>query len=82
MFIFHKRFKPKSLSLREMFNIMRQWFYISTKCQADLCPFIQGHSFGLSHKYLNIFFSEITRLFKLKFHMEHSFDCFQPKSFL
>ena len=30
---------------------------------ADLWPFIQGHSFGLPHTYLNIFFSEITGLF-------------------
>ena len=37
--------------------------HISTKCQADLWPFIQGHSFGLSHTYLNIFSLEITRLF-------------------
>ena len=37
--------------------------YLSTKCQADLWPFIQGHSFGLPHTYLNIFFSEITGLF-------------------
>ena len=45
-----------------MFNLMRQWFYISTKCQADLRPLIQGHSFGPPHTYLNIFFSEITGL--------------------
>ena len=36
---------------------------LSTKCQADLWPFIQGHSFGLPHTYLNICFSEITGLF-------------------
>ena len=36
---------------------------VSTKCQADPCPFIQGHSFGLPHTYLNISFSEITGLF-------------------
>ena len=42
---------------------MRPQFYISTKCQADLWPFIQGHSFGLPHTYLNIFSSEITGLF-------------------
>ena len=42
---------------------MRRWFYISTKCLADLWPFIQGHSFGLPHTYINIFFSEITGLF-------------------
>ena len=35
----------------------------STKFQADLWPFIQGHSFGLPHTYLNICFSEITGLF-------------------
>ena len=35
----------------------------STKCQADLWPFVQGYSFGLPHTYLNIFFSEITGLF-------------------
>ena len=29
-------FKPKSYCLREMFNIMIQWFYLSTKCQADM----------------------------------------------
>ena len=34
----------------------------STKSQADLWPFIQGHSFGLPHTYLNICFSEITGL--------------------
>ena len=28
-----------------MFSLIKQWFYISTKCQADLWPFIQGHSF-------------------------------------
>ena len=33
------------------------------KCQADLRPFIQSHSFGLPLPYLNIFFSEITGLF-------------------
>ena len=57
--------------------LYKYWFYISTECQADLWPFIQGHSFGLPHddKYLNIFFSEITWLYKLKFHMEYSFDC-------
>ena len=38
--------------LAEMFNIMRPWSYISTKCQADLWPFVQGHSFGLPHTYL------------------------------
>ena len=52
--------------------IMRQWFYISTKCQADMWPFIQGHSFGLPHTYLNIFFSEITGLF-----VGVSLDCFR-----
>ena len=36
---------------------------LSTKCQADLWPFIQCHSFGLPHTYLNICFSEITGLF-------------------
>ena len=36
---------------------------LSTKCQADLWPFIQGHSFGLPHTYLDICFSEITGLF-------------------
>ena len=25
-----------------MFNLMRPWLYISTKCQADLLPFIQA----------------------------------------
>ena len=35
---------------------------------------IQGHSFGLQHTYLNIF-SEITQLFELKFHMEHTGKC-------
>ena len=44
-------------------NLIRQWFYISTKCQADMWPFILGHSFGLPYIYLNIFFSEITGLF-------------------
>ena len=39
--------------------------------------FIQGHSFGLPHMNLNIFFSEITWLFELKFHMEYSLDCFR-----
>ena len=46
-----------------MFNLIRQWFYICTKCQADLWPFIQCHSFGLPHTYQNIGFSEITGLF-------------------
>ena len=47
---------PKSLYfLKEMISIMRLWFYLSSKCQTDLCPFIQGHSFGLPHSYLNIF---------------------------
>ena len=59
-----------------MFNLMRQWFYISTECQADLRPFIQGHSFGLPHRCLNIYFSEITWLFKLKSHMKYFFDGF------
>ena len=36
---------------------------LSTNCQADLWPFIKGHSFGLPHTYLNICFSEITWLF-------------------
>ena len=36
---------------------------LSTKSQADLWPFIPGHSFGLPHTYLNICFSEITGLF-------------------
>ena len=36
---------------------------LRTKSQADLWPFIQGHSFGLPHTYLNICFSEITGLF-------------------
>ena len=36
---------------------------LSIKSQADLWPFIQGHSFGLPHTYLNIRFSEITGLF-------------------
>ena len=46
-----------------MFNLMRPWFYMGTKCQADLWHFIQGHSFALPHTYLNIFFTEITGLF-------------------
>ena len=48
-----------------MFNLMRKCFYIrvSTKCQADLRLFIQCHSFGVPHTYLNIGFSEITGLF-------------------
>ena len=29
---------------------------------------------GLPHTYLNIFFSEITWLFELKFHMKYSVD--------
>ena len=36
---------------------------LSTKSQADLWPFIQGHSFGLPHTYLSICFSKITGLF-------------------
>ena len=52
-----------------MFNLMKQWFYNSTKCQADLWHVIQGHSFGLPYTYLNSFFSEITWLLELKFHM-------------
>ena len=36
---------------------------LSTKFQADLWPFIQGHSFGLPNTYPSIFFSEITGLF-------------------
>ena len=51
---------------------MRQWFYFSTKCHADLWPFIQCHSFELPHPYLNIGFSEITGLL-----MEYSLDCFR-----
>ena len=31
-----------------------------TKCQADLWPLIQGHSFGPPHTYLIIFLSELT----------------------
>ena len=50
-------------------------FYISIVCQADMWHFIQGHLFGLPHTYLNIFFSEITWLFELKFIMEYSLDC-------
>ena len=50
-----------------MFNLMRPWFYISTECQADLWPFIQGH-------YLNIFFSEITGLFDRLIRLFRSLD--------
>ena len=32
---------------------MRQWLYISTKCQANLRLFIQGHSFGLPQTYIS-----------------------------
>ena len=40
-----------------MFNLIAQWFFVSTKCQADQC-FIHGHSFGLPQTYLNIIYIE------------------------
>ena len=52
--------------LSQIHNSKIYWdngFILTTKCQADLLPSIQGHSFGLPHTYLNIFFSEITGLF-------------------
>ena len=47
-------------------------FYIRTKCKADLS--LKVAPFGLSHAYLNIFFSETTWLIELKFHMEYALD--------
>ena len=45
-------------------------YNISTKGQADLGSFIQGHSYWTAlYIYLSIFFSEFTGLFELKFHM-------------
>ena len=44
---------------------------ISTKCQADLCPFIQGHSFGLPHTYLETSVSQKS----LGCLMDYSLDC-------
>ena len=55
-----------------MLNLIKRWFYISTKGQADLSP--KATHFGLPHTYLNIFFSEIIGLFELKIHMEYSVD--------
>ena len=46
-----------------MFNLMRQGFYISTKCQADLRPLIQGHALIWTTTYLSKhLFTEITGL--------------------
>ena len=36
-----------------MLNLMRQWLYINTKCQANLRPFIQAHSFELPQTYIS-----------------------------
>ena len=60
-----------------MFRLMRPWFYISAKCQAELWHCIEGQSFRLPHTYLNIFFSEITWLFELNIYIEHSLNCFR-----
>ena len=53
-------------------TIIPNSFYIRTKCKADLSP--KAAPFGLSHTYLNIFFSETTWLIELKFHMEYALD--------
>ena len=53
-----------------MFNLMRPRFYIISKCQADLWPFIQGQTFWLPHTYLNIFIQK-----SLGCLMEYSLDC-------
>ena len=56
-----------------MCNLMRQWFYISTKGQAKLSYDLSSKAkyFELPH----VFFSEITGLFELKFHMD---ICYGP----
>ena len=51
-------------------TIIPNSFYIV--CKADLSP--KAAPFGLSHTYLNIFFSETTWLIELKFHMEYALD--------
>ena len=55
-----------------MLNLLRHWFYISTKSQADLSS--KATHIGLPYTYLSIFFSDFTGLFELKFHMEYSVD--------
>ena len=50
-------------------------YNISTKGQADLWSFIQGHSYWTAlYIYLSIFFSEFTGLFELKFHMIKQYE--------
>ena len=44
----------------------------NVKLAFDLSP--KAAPFGLSHTYLNIFFSETTWLIELKFHMEYALD--------
>ena len=55
-----------------MLNLLRHWFYISTKGQADLSS--NASYIGLPYTYLSIFFSESTGMFEHKFHMENSVD--------
>ena len=74
---FSKKFKAKIIVLARNVNLMRRCFYISTKCQADLWPFIKGHSFGLPHSYLKIFYFRNHLAVWTQFHMEYYFDCFR-----
>ena len=64
LFVYGTSHFPKTIILNN--------FYISTKCRVDLSP--KAAHFGLSHTYLNIFFSETTWLTELNFHMEYALD--------
>ena len=64
LFVYGTSLFPKTIILNN--------FNISTKCKVELLP--KAAHFGLSHTYLNIFFSENTWLIELKFQMEYALD--------
>ena len=57
-----------------MLNLMRHWFYISTKGQADFRAFIQGHPFWTATYISKHLFLRNHLAVKIKFHVEYSVD--------
>ena len=71
MFIFlYITVEAEIIILAKMLNLLRHWFYISTKF--DLSSKVTH--IGTAFTYLSIFFSEFNWLLELKFHMEYSVD--------
>ena len=66
MFIFSINVEAKIVMLaRNVLNLMRQWFYISTKYQTDFYFLSNDTQFGLPHTYIIIYV--LTSFFIFKF---------------